>query len=212
MLIDWDADSKLRSDLMGVNVYSHKMIMDSAAELIDNFLLSFILIGNQYMRPKVREEHRLAHRHYKGIKDVFGHVVAVDNNGAADDVLTKDMGVEQKDLFGTFDLLFNGGTLEHVENQREAWRNCHYFLKEGGIAIHVCPLKDGWSGHSYFLYTENFFEELIKANKYEVTIEPKIVMHKIGQAIYIAFRKAKAGAFQWKPCESEVWVSPLKPE
>jgi len=182
---------------MGVNTKSHIMITGMARLL--NPPINMVLLGSQRMRPTVKVKHRSARKHYMTIPSLFRQVICIDINGK-DSCYDQDLSVRLRDwaMDEWFDLLYNGGTLEHVENQREAWRNAHYLLRPGGVAVHVCPLVGGWRKHSDYLYMRSFFDELVAANNYKMAIMPQVVQHPKGEALYIAFRKEKKSIFHWK--------------
>ncbi|HEX6441777.1 MAG TPA: methyltransferase domain-containing protein [Stellaceae bacterium] len=52
-------------------------------------------------------------------------------------------------LFGRFDAVLNGGTLEHVFHLPNALRSVTRMLRPGGYAIHVLPCN-GWVDHGYY--------------------------------------------------------------
>jgi len=191
---------------MGVNKLSDEMIISGArnAQFFDGDSVpkvNLLLIGRQLMRKKVRKDFRLAQRHYASMTMLFKSVFCIDLiNGKPTDgeyFLRLDLGEEQKNLWRQYELIFNGGTAEYVENQREFWRNAHYFLATGGIAIHVCPIGKEWKNHSPYLYSPEFFDLLISKNKYDL-MKQKIVEHKKSSAIYVMFRKLNDNPFQWK--------------
>lgn len=188
---------------MGVNVNSHNLIMECATILKDLWPMSFVILGKQIMRKIPGCTFRLAQKYYESLTDTFDFVACVDIESDSEHVTEMDLNAEQKKFFGAFELLYNGGTMEHVDNQQQGWRNSHYFLREGGIAVHVCPLVNGWKKHGRYLYTPEFFDELISRNKYEV-IYREIWTHPRGKAMYIAFRKTVSNPFTWKPCEPHV--------
>jgi hypothetical protein len=167
------------------------------------FNLSFVILGSQIMRPKVRSTYRSAKKHYESMPDLFSDVVAIDTNGRME-CLQRSLCEPQRDMHDNFDLLYNGGTMEHVVNQKEGWRNCHYLLREGGIAVHVSPLSGGWPRHGRYHYTPEFFDELIRLNKYKIRSMPQVVKHNKGDAIYLSFQKMKTGVFYWKGCEDYI--------
>jgi hypothetical protein len=68
---------------------------------------------------------------------------------------------------GTFDLVLNCGTTEHVINQMNCLRVMHDAATIGGIMLHQLP-STGYLGHGYFCYHEEFFRDLAKSNEYEV--------------------------------------------
>jgi SAM-dependent methyltransferase len=76
-----------------------------------------------------------------------------------------------------FDIVTNFGTLEHVEPKKaqyECFRNVHYCLKPGGIAIHLLPdidelIKSGaWKNHCNNYYSRDFVNTLVNNNDYEL--------------------------------------------
>jgi len=67
----------------------------------------------------------------------------------------------------SFDVVLNFGTTEHVFNQLNSFKVMHECMKTGGVAFHQLP-SIGWIDHSYFNYHWVFFEDLIRANGYEL--------------------------------------------
>ena len=53
------------------------------------------------------------------------------------------------DLKGRFDLIFDGGTTEHVFDIAQSFRNVDAMLAEGGIFVSNVG-TDGWFGHGFF--------------------------------------------------------------
>jgi len=70
--------------------------------------------------------------------------------------------------FNKFDIITNYGTIEHVENQYECFKNVHNMLKIGGIAIHGVPFINNWPAHGRYYYSLDFFEMLARNNKYDI--------------------------------------------
>ncbi len=66
-----------------------------------------------------------------------------------------------------FDVVLNFGTTEHIINQMNTFRVMHDALKAGGIFFHQVP-RSGWTDHGYFCYHNGFFEDIAKANDYEI--------------------------------------------
>jgi hypothetical protein len=66
-----------------------------------------------------------------------------------------------------YDVVLNFGTTEHIVNQWNCFEVIHDAIKVGGVVYHQLPAS-GYLDHGYFCYTPLFFEELAKANKYEI--------------------------------------------
>lgn len=71
------------------------------------------------------------------------------------------------ELRGTFDLVLNFGTTEHVINQLNSLEVIHDATKVGGHIVHELPTV-GYVDHGYFCYTPRLFFELASANGYEL--------------------------------------------
>jgi SAM-dependent methyltransferase len=68
---------------------------------------------------------------------------------------------------GTFDLVLNCGTTEHVLNQYNSFAVIHDAVRPGGLAYHALPMT-GFLDHGYFNYNPRLFFELARANGYEL--------------------------------------------
>lgn len=66
-----------------------------------------------------------------------------------------------------FDIVLNFGTTEHIFNQLNSYEVMHDALAAGGVVFHQVP-SIAWTGHGYFSYHVTFFDDLAKANGYEV--------------------------------------------
>lgn len=98
--------------------------------------------------------------------------VSVDINGL-DGALPMDL--RQPLGLGTFDLVTNIGTSEHVDRQEPVWRN---IIEAADTAIAcVTPFPGDWPGHGLFYPDAHFFKLLSAVNgfkfeKFDVIGEP----------------------------------------
>jgi SAM-dependent methyltransferase len=73
-----------------------------------------------------------------------------------------------KEFLKKFDFITNYGTLEHVDNQYQSFKNMHDMLKKGGKIITLFPLIGHWSYHCRFYYSQDFVNDLAKACNYKI--------------------------------------------
>jgi len=71
------------------------------------------------------------------------------------------------DKKGTFDVVLNFGTTEHLMNQYNAYKVMHEATREGGLIFHQVPAT-GYINHGYFCYNALMFQELAQANGYDI--------------------------------------------
>jgi SAM-dependent methyltransferase len=71
------------------------------------------------------------------------------------------------ELHGKYDLVYDGGTLEHIFHQPNALNNIHKLLKIGGRAIHAVPTSNHVD-HGFYCFSPTFFYDYYKANGYEI--------------------------------------------
>jgi hypothetical protein len=57
-----------------------------------------------------------------------------------------------------YDLVIDGGTLEHVYNVSNAINNMNCMVAEGGIIYHMLPCS-GWVNHGFYSFSPCFFED-----------------------------------------------------
>ena len=130
-----------------------------------------ILVG--FDEPNITEKTGKAYFMNRG----FEHV-SVDLNGLHG-ALVRDLTKPEQfqDWHGSWDVLTNAGTTEHVEpfeSQYECFGIIHDCIKVGGIAIHLIPdvyehdQHGAWKNHCRYYYSESFFELLAKECSYEL--------------------------------------------
>ena len=73
------------------------------------------------------------------------------------------------DLGQRFDIVHNSGTLEHVFDIAQAFRNMHNLTRPGGLMIHHAPFV-GWVGHGFYALQPTLFWDLAEANNYHVHV------------------------------------------
>lgn len=94
----------------------------------------------------------------------FRHV-SVDWNGE-DGALRMDL---RKPLdLGTFDMVSNIGTTEHVDRQEPVWRNLLEAMHVGSVLVSTTPKKGNWQWHGEWYPTKEFYEQLAKLNCLEI--------------------------------------------
>lgn len=76
-----------------------------------------------------------------------------------------------------FDLVFDGGTLEHIFHFPTALKNCMEMVKEGGHLI-IHNVINNYCGHGFYQFSpELFYRALSKENGFQVE---RVVIHRIG--------------------------------
>ena len=71
-------------------------------------------------------------------------------------------------LLKGFDLVTDYGTIEHVNNQFQVFKNVHDICKKQGLMIHIIPSIGSAKGHGRYYYSEEFMNELGKACGYKI--------------------------------------------
>jgi len=101
------------------------------------------------------------------IKQGVARHVSVDINGR-DGALKLDLGVPQKELYFSADLVVNLGTAEHVTNIYECFANMHYFMRQDAICVSWGPIQKHASHHSPWGYRLHFPYLLCEEQRYEL--------------------------------------------
>lgn len=104
--------------------------------------------------------------------------VSVDINGLHGAIVRDLTRPEQfVEWHGSFDIVTNSGTTEHVEpfeSQHDCFGIIHNCIRVGGIAVHLVPDVDerdkrgAWINHSRFYYSSSFFQNLAKECEYDL--------------------------------------------
>ena len=145
-------------------------------------------LGNQIVRERGID--RYSAKFYYGNKGAIH--MSIDMNGR-DGAYQYDLRKPIPSVFHSrFDLVTDYGTIEHVNNQYEAWRNVHKLCRVGGVMIHVVPLEGYYKGHSNYYYNEDIMENIAAAFGYEVLQIKIITRTKKMRAVAAAFRKGQS--------------------
>ena len=169
---------------MGVNKHTNKILYDSLPILQKD--VDLLLIGDLFIRVNLRKHgFRKANQHYRA--EGFRSVTSMDINGKAD--ISIDLSIPvAREYRNNYRAIINGGTAEHVSNQKIFFENIDDMAKVGAIIIHVGPEEGSFPGHCEYYYTEEFYYRYAKIFRYQIlTIERH--KHRQGWAIYGAFKK-----------------------
>ena len=66
-----------------------------------------------------------------------------------------------------YDLVFDGGTSEHVFDQLQVLQTCFELCREGGVIVHYTPANN-FLDHGYFQPQPSFYQEYYEANRFEI--------------------------------------------
>jgi hypothetical protein len=66
-----------------------------------------------------------------------------------------------------YDVVFDGGTIEHVFNLPQVLKNIHHLLKISGRIIHASP-SHNHVDHGFFMFSPTFFNDYYTANLYNI--------------------------------------------
>ena len=73
--------------------------------------------------------------------------------------------LEDKTIYGKYDIVTDYGTNEHVFNTAEAYRTLHKLCKKDGILMIGQVV---YNGNGYYAYDSSFFEGIAAANNYKI--------------------------------------------
>jgi hypothetical protein len=76
-----------------------------------------------------------------------------------------------------FDLVYDGGTIEHVFNFPQALKNCMEMVKVGGVFV-THTVGNNWWGHGFYQFSpELFYRALSESNGFRVD---RMIAHFVG--------------------------------
>lgn len=145
------------------------MAITRIAEEYEKSILDYI--GLEYSKLKWCELGNQGHysgipakKYYKN-RGILQHV-SIDLNGK-DGALKIDLGLPVPKVFiKRFDVITNYGTVEHINNQYQAFKNIHEMCKLNGTIINAFPMIGHWPGHCRYYYSELFVKKFAKSMKY----------------------------------------------
>jgi len=188
---------------MGININTLQMIHN----VCDIFKIKFpdmkiCLLGNLYMREcTIPFQVRYGMREDVAMKyfQMLGaDVTCIDINGK-DGAEALDLSQPITKYDDKFDILINGGTCEHVDNQYICFQNVHRMCHYRSIAFHLGPKLGYWKSHSPHHFTSQFFEDLATQNKYTIMAQKEYMRYNKGKAmgklLTYAFKRNYEGDF-----------------
>lgn len=116
-------------------------------------------LGDQWVTAV--DPHYLAEAFYRKLG--CGNYVSIDGNGRGS--VTHDLNLKLPATFGTFDLVTDFGTGEHVFSQLQVWKTIHQLTKVLGFIAFDRP-TEGYPGHCYYRVDPCLFEDLAAVNEY----------------------------------------------
>ena len=72
------------------------------------------------------------------------------------------------ELHGRFDVVFEGGTIQHVFDQAQVFRNIRTLLKPGGRAIHGMSPSNNHVDHGFYMFSPTLFDDAYRAAGFEI--------------------------------------------
>lgn len=122
------------------------------------------LVGISMLELGNKKNGELTYKNY--FRDVWQRAhVSVDINGK-DRALPMDL---RKPLnLGTFDMVTNIGTSEHVDEQEPVWRNLVEACHVGSVLICTTPYPGDWTWHGWFHPHDSFYADLAIHNGFYI--------------------------------------------
>ena len=94
-----------------------------------------------------------------------------------------------EELLNRFDVVTNYGTIEHVNNQYQVFKNVHEMCKQNGIMIHGLPREGSYAGHCRYYYNEDFVNSLSEKCGYTVHNMRVFAMGPKKRLLSVVFKK-----------------------
>jgi hypothetical protein len=99
----------------------------------------------------------------------FENVVSLDysNFEGCNVVYDMNLGKPPNELIDQFNVVIDGGTMEHVFNTKNFLKNIHLMCKVGGRIIHLSP-SSNQINHGFYSFSPTFFLDYYQENNYIV--------------------------------------------
>jgi SAM-dependent methyltransferase len=112
-----------------------------------------------------------------------------------------------------YDLIFDGGTMEHCFNIVQVLENTVRMLKPGGLLIHMVPFSN-WIDHGFYTFSPTLFFDYYSINGF-VDLDLNIFYYKHPNSKrrreyfvnYLAIKNILEGSFKY---QANVWFSSKK--
>lgn len=132
--------------------------------------------------------------HQKSLFAMLGflpdNVCSLDGNKYEGADLVHDLNVPMTDMAATYDLIFDGGTIEHVFSIKDALFNCVTMCRMGGAVVHYGPAAI--LNHGYYNFNAELFHDFYLANGFQ-----KVVLKYIATPSHPA--KVRKGYLEFEP-------------
>lgn len=117
----------------------------------------------------------------------FAEIVSVDVDDFERPTRLLDLNdpVTPSDLVGRFDLVLDGGTLEHVFHVPNAFAHMLRMVKPGGRIIHLSP-SSNWLDHGFYMFSPTLFIDYYRENGISVDVV-KMIRQDAGNASWDVF-------------------------
>lgn len=188
---------------MGIAPNGLKLLIDLRKESIFDNLSSILQLGKQdiYNTSSCCDllNRELGIHSNNNLNDVslfkalgFSRVESLDKSNFEGCSISHDLNEPiPQSLYGQFDALYDGGTLEHVFDTKQSLINVDKLLKVGGIAIHALP-SNNHVDHGFYQFSPTLLYDWYTVNNYEIL-----------KSLFIQYEKEHANkpwvAYNYKP-------------
>lgn len=98
----------------------------------------------------------------------FNEVHSVDVSAYEQSTFVHDLNKPvPSELHQQYDVVLDGGTLEHIFNVPQVFKNIHALLKEDGVIIHASPSHNNVD-HGFYMFSPTLFSEYYTTNVYKI--------------------------------------------
>lgn len=98
----------------------------------------------------------------------FDKVESVDYSNFEQCTIVQDLSADiPAELYDKYDLIYDGGTSEHIFNIPKVMANYNKMLKAGGRIIHASP-SSNYVDHGFYMFSPTLFYDYYSANKWNI--------------------------------------------
>jgi len=115
----------------------------------------------------------------------FENIVSLDysNFEGCNVVYDMNLGKPPYELIDQFNVIIDGGTMEHVFNTQNFLKNIHLMCKVGGRIIHLSP-SSNQINHGFYSFSPTFFLDYYQENNYIIR-KCLLLRHYLDRSYYI---------------------------